>query len=138
MNDVINRTCETCEYGDPMGLSACGNADSPYCGMWSPFDICNKWEERPWYDLRFFGRRAKQPVNEQRQHVMSNSEWVTLIASDFEVSRSTAKEMLHAMYAVKKNKNITALQDTQHAKLVQVDSLDETERGDNGFGSSGR
>lgn len=47
---------------------------------------------------------------------MSNNEWVTLIAYEFEVSRSTAKEMLHAMYAVKKAKNITALQDTQHAE----------------------
>ena len=35
---------------------------------------------------------------------MSNNEWISLIASEFKVSRTIAKEMLHAMYAVKKLK----------------------------------
>ena len=35
---------------------------------------------------------------------MSNNEWISLIAREFKVSRTTAKEMLHAMYAVKKLK----------------------------------
>ena len=37
---------------------------------------------------------------------MSNSEWISLISREFKVSRTTAKEMLHAMYVVKKLKNI--------------------------------
>ena len=36
---------------------------------------------------------------------MNNAEWISLIASKFKVSRTTAKEMLHAMHAVKKLKN---------------------------------
>ena len=35
---------------------------------------------------------------------MNNAEWISLIASQFKVSRTTAKEMLHAMYSVKKLK----------------------------------
>ena len=35
---------------------------------------------------------------------MSNNEWISLIAREFKVSRTTAKEMLHSMYAVKKLK----------------------------------
>ena len=37
---------------------------------------------------------------------MSNNEWISLIAREFKVSCTTAKEMLHAMHVVKKLKNI--------------------------------
>ena len=36
---------------------------------------------------------------------MSNNEWISLIAREFKVSRTTAKEMLHAMYVAKELKN---------------------------------
>ena len=35
---------------------------------------------------------------------MNNTKWISLIASEFKVSRTIAKEMLHAMCAVKKLK----------------------------------
>lgn len=46
MKDVINRTCDTCKYGDPEGYGACWNADSPYRGDWAPYETCDKWEEK--------------------------------------------------------------------------------------------
>lgn len=36
---------------------------------------------------------------------MSNNEWISIIAREFKVSRTTAKEMLHAMYVAKELKN---------------------------------
>ena len=36
---------------------------------------------------------------------MRNIEWITRIAREYKVSRTTAKEMLHAMYVAKELKN---------------------------------
>jgi len=38
---------------------------------------------------------------------MDNKEWVMLIAKEFNVSNSIAKQMLHAMYECKKIKDIS-------------------------------
>lgn len=36
---------------------------------------------------------------------MTNNEWIELIIQEFDVTRTTAKEMLHAMYKVKARKS---------------------------------
>lgn len=35
---------------------------------------------------------------------LTNREWINLIAKEFNVNNTTAKEMLHAMYEVRKRK----------------------------------
>ena len=36
---------------------------------------------------------------------MTNSDWVNLLVKEFDVSRTSAKEMLHAMMCVKREDN---------------------------------
>ena len=48
----------------------------------------------------------------QKKKKMSNNEWIQLIAREFKVSRTTAKEMLHSMYAVKKLKTDSKIYST--------------------------
>lgn len=46
-----------------------------------------------------------QPTVTDREGRLSNKEWIDLLAAQFDISRTSAKEMLHAMMSVKKEDN---------------------------------
>lgn len=45
-------------------------------------------------------------IYEMTTRKMNNKEWVDFLTKQFDVSRSTAKDMLHAMMKIKKKDNL--------------------------------
>lgn len=50
-------------------------------------------------------RNLKALINMQPNIKLTNSEWIDFLAEQFDISRTSAKEMLHAMISVKKEDN---------------------------------
>lgn len=58
-------------------------------------------------DGNFAGNHSvlKSLINMQPNIKLTNSEWIDFLSEQFEVSRTSAKEMLHAMMSVKREDN---------------------------------
>jgi len=58
-------------------------------------------------DGNFAGNHSalKALINMQPKIKFTNSEWLDFLCEQFEISRTSAKEMLHAMMSVKKEDN---------------------------------
>ena len=51
----------------------------------------------------------------------TNKEWLDLLSKEFEVSRSTARDMLHALMALKKEDNFKRTLDPMEYKFDHCD-----------------
>ena len=58
-------------------------------------------------DGNFAGNHSalKALINMQPNIKLTNSEWIDFLAEQFDISRTSAKEMLHAMMSVKREDN---------------------------------
>ena len=50
-------------------------------------------------------RNLKALINMQPNIKLTNSEWIDFLVEQFDISRTSAKEMLHAMMSVKREDN---------------------------------
>lgn len=50
-------------------------------------------------------RNLKALINMQPNIKLTNSEWIDFLAEQFDISRTSAKEMLHVMMSVKREDN---------------------------------
>lgn len=50
-------------------------------------------------------RNLKALINMQPNIKLTNSEWIDFLAEQFDISRTSAKEMLHGMMSVKREDN---------------------------------
>ena len=58
-------------------------------------------------DGNFAGNHSalKALINMQQNIKLTNPEWIDFLAEQFDISRTSAKEMLHAMMSVKREDN---------------------------------
>lgn len=59
-------------------------------------------------DGNFAGNHSalKALINMQTKIKFTNSEWIDFLCEQFDISRTSAKEMLHAMMSVKREDNL--------------------------------
>ena len=60
-------------------------------------------------NIRFIGIDGLGGHEVKNRERLTNAEWVDLLSEQFNISRTTAKEMLHVMMSVKKEDNFKKL-----------------------------
>ena len=53
----------------------------------------------------FYGVIARQPTIELERKRMTNKEWIDFLVVQFDISRTSARDMLHGMMSYKKEDN---------------------------------